>query len=403
MLKLIERDTYMNRLRRLKGTPDIKIMTGIRRCGKSELLRELMRDLQENDPESNIIYIDYADLQFDDLKTYKALYQYVEQHWQQDKNNYLFVDEVQLCEQFELAINSFYNSRKYDIYITGSNAFLLSSDLATLFTGRYIEIPVYPFSFSEYSDYFSGEGTRDELFDRYVIEGGLAGSYVYNNSEDKIAYVNDIYTTIVTRDLVQKYNIPDTVVLDRLSRYMMDNISNLTSINKISGTLSNGKLETNHVTIGQYMKYLCQAFMFYEVTRYDIKGKTYLKTISKYYLCDLSLRYALLGMRNMDYGRAYENLVMLELKRRGYEFYVGKLYQSEVDFIAMKSSRKVYIQVSDDISSSETLERELAPLRGIKDSYPKALIARTRHPMYDVEGIIVVDLVRWLLDEDKAW
>ena len=395
-MKIIERKNYLNRLIRLKDTPDIKIITGLRRSGKSELVRAYMELIRTNE-DTNIIYVDFADLKFDDLKTYKELYNFCEGQYIDGKTNVIVVDEVQMCEKFELAINSLYNSRKYDIYITGSNAFLLSSDLSTLFTGRFIEIPVYPFSFAEYCEYYGYDSNTANILDSYVMSGGMAGSYVYSEKEDQVSYIKDVYTTIIKRDLVDKYGIKEESLLDSLTDYMMDNISNLTSASKISNVFKQNKVETNHITIGNYMKYLCSAFMFYKVKRYDIRGKKYLETSDKYYLSDLGFRYAMLGTRNMDYGRAYENIVALELLRRGYEIYVGKLYQKEIDFVAMKQNEKLYIQVSDNISDSDTLERELSPLRAIKDAYPKILIANTKHDDYDIEGIKVLDLTNWLL------
>ena len=395
-MKIIERKDYLDRLIRLKDTPDIKIITGLRRSGKSELVRAYMELIRTNE-DTNIIYVDFADLKFDDLKTYNELYNFCEGQYIDGKTNVIVVDEVQMCEKFELAINSLYNSRKYDIYITGSNAFLLSSDLSTLFTGRFIEIPVYPFSFAEYCEYYGYDSNTANVLDSYVMNGGLAGAYVYSEKEDQASYIKDVYTTIIKRDLVDKYGIKEETLLDSLTDYMMDNISNLTSASKISNVFKQNKVETNHVTIGNYMKYLCSAFMFYKVKRYDIRGKKYLETSDKYYLSDLGFRYAMLGTRNMDYGRAYENIVALELLRRGYEIYVGKLYQKEIDFVAMKQNEKLYIQVSDNISDSDTLERELSPLRAIKDAYPKILIANTKHDDYDIEGIKVLDLTNWLM------
>lgn len=395
-MKIIERKKYLNRLIRLKDTPDIKIITGLRRSGKSELVRAYMEWIRTNE-DTNIIYVDFADLKFDDLKTYQELYNFCEGQYIDGKTNVIVVDEVQMCEKFELAINSLYNSRKYDIYITGSNAFLLSSDLSTLFTGRFIEIPVYPFSFAEYCEYYGYDSNTANVLDSYVMSGGLSGAYVYSEKEDQASYIKDVYTTIIKRDLVDKYGIKEEALLDSLTDYMMDNISNLTSASKISNVFKQNKVETNHITIGNYMKYLCSAFMFYKVKRYDIRGKKYLETSDKYYLSDLGFRYAMLGTRNMDYGRAYENIAAIELLRRGYEIYVGKLYQKEIDFVAMKQNEKLYIQVSDNISNSDTLERELSPLRVIKDAYPKILIANTKHDDYDIEGIKVLDLTNWLM------
>ena len=399
-MKTITRTKYLNRIIQLNGTPDIKIITGIRRSGKSKLMQAYMEYLRGHFENINIIFIDYMDLAYENLKDYHALHAYVEEQYQEGKTNYLFVDEVQMCPEFELAVNSLYSKGKYDIYITGSNAFLLSADLATLFTGRYIEIHVFPFSFQEYCQYYDGAGDREKLFDEYFINGGLAGSYVYRTEEDRINYIREVYETIVTRDLVQKYSLPDTLVLQRLSEFLMDNISNLTSPNKISQILTANQTTTNHVTIGRYIKYLCNAFLFYDIKRYDIRGKKYLESSEKFYLCDAGIRNAILGSRNMDYGRVYENLVCLELLRRGYDVYVGKLYQKEIDFVALRGSEKIYIQVSDNITDQQTLERECSPLLQIRDAYPKKIIARTRHPQYSREGIEIYNIADWLLGEE---
>lgn len=379
----------------LIGTPDIKVITGMRRSGKSELMKSLMEYVTKQDKKANIIYVDFYDLQFDCLKEYKKLYEYVEGLCKAKKNNYLFIDEAQLCKKFELAINSFHNSHKYDIYITGSNGQLLSSDLATLFTGRFIEVHVFPFSFKEYCKYFDSDD-RNKLFDQYVLRGGLAGSYVYNQERNRRAYIEDVYKTIITKDMLKRHQLPDTVLLEHLAEYLMDNIGNLTSINKISDTLTSKKVVTNHTTVGRYIQHLCMAYMFYRVRRYDIKGKRYLDTSDKFYLNDLGMRYVKLGNKNLDYGRMYENLVAIELLRRGYEIYVGKLYQKEIDFVAKRGNETLYIQVSDNIADELTFQREWEPLTKIKDNYPKMILARTRHEEYQMDGIIVKDLVDWL-------
>ena len=396
-MKTITRAKYLNRIIDLNGTPDIKIITGIRRSGKSKLMQAYIEYLKDHFENINIIFIDFMDLAYEEIREYHALHAYVEEHYQEGKINYLFVDEVQMCPKFELAINSLYSKEKYDIYITGSNAFLLSADLATLFTGRYIEIHVFPFSFQEYCWYYDETDDIETLFDEYSIKGGLAGSYAYRTERDRINYIREVYETIVTRDLVQKYSLPDTLVLQRLSEFLMDNISNLTSPNKVSQLLTANKTITNHVTVGRYIKYLCNAFVFYDMKRYDIRGKRYLESSEKFYLCDQGIRYAILGSRNMDFGRVYENIVCIELLRRGYDVYVGKLYQKEIDFVAQKESEKIYIQVSDNISDQNTLERECLPLLQIRDAYPKKIIARTRHPKYSYEGIEICNIADWLL------
>ena len=398
-MKTITRAKYLDRIIELNGTPDIKIITGIRRSGKSKLMQAYIEYLKSHVDNCNIIYIDFMDLAFEEIKEYHALHAYVEAQYQANKTNYLFVDEVQMCPQFELAINSLYAKEKYDIYLTGSNAFLLSADLATLFTGRYIEIHVFPFSFSEYCRYYEETKDIDQLFEDYTIKGGLAGSYAYKTEKDRINYIKEVYETIVTRDLVQKYALPDTLVLQRLSEFLMDNVSNLTSPNKVSQLLTASNTQTNHVTVGKYIRYLCNAFVFYDVKRYDIRGRKYLESSEKFYLCDTGIRYAILGSRNMDYGRMYENMVCIELLRRGYDVYVGKLYQKEIDFVVQKGDEKVYIQVSDNIAAPDTFERECRPLLQIRDAYPKMILARTRHPKYSYEGIDIYDVADWLLQE----
>lgn len=398
-MKTITRAKYLNRIIDLNGTPDIKIITGIRRSGKSKLMQAYIEYLKDHFENINIIFIDFMDLAYEEIREYHALHAYVEEHYQEGKINYLFVDEVQMCPKFELAINSLYSKEKYDIYITGSNAFLLSADLATLFTGRYIEIHVFPFSFQEYCQYYDEVGDMEKLFDEYSIKGGLAGSYVYKTEKDRINYIKEVYEAVVTRDLVQKYSLSDTLVLQRLSEFLMDNISNLTSPNKVSQLLTANQTITNHVTVGRYIKYLCNAFVFYDIKRYDIRGKKYLESSEKFYLCDTGIRYAVLGSRNMDYGRVYENMVCMELLRRGYDVYVGKLYQKEIDFVAQRGSEKIYIQVSDNISDQKTLERECLPLLQIRDAYPKKIIARMRHPKYSYEGIEIYNIVDWLLQK----
>ena len=396
-MRLIERNIYLDRIKSKRGTPDIKIITGIRRAGKSKLLLAYMDFLRETDINANIIFIDFRLLNAEPLKEYHALNDYIESHYLYGKNNYICIDEIQMCEHFELAINSLHATEKYDIYLTGSNAFMLSSDLATLFTGRYIEIQVFPFSFSEYRTYFGEDDNIQKQFDNYVIEGGLAGSYLYEKSEDKTAYIHDVYNTILQRDLVEKHNLPDNTALTRLVEYMMDNVSNISSPNNISENLIKNGISTNHVTISTYLELLRKAFVLYKIDRYDIRGKKYLQSLNRFYLADTSLRFSVLGHRNMDWGRMYENIVCIEFLRRGYELYVGKLYQKEIDFVAIKGSEKLYVQVSDDISNHETFSREYTPLLQIKDAYPKMIIARTRNPRYDYQGIEIFDLAEWLI------
>lgn len=396
-MKLIDRPLYLRQLDGMINTPDIKIITGIRRSGKSKLLSAFSKHIIKKDATANIVSIDLTKIKFEPLKDYHALNEYIEANCREGVNNYLMIDEVQLCDNFEITINSIHSEGRYDIYLTDSNAFLLSSDLATLFTGRYMEIHVYPFSFKEYCTYFDVEDNLDGHFDRYIRLGGLSGSYPYKNDSDKEKYIRDVYNTILTRDLVEKYKLGNATLLRKVSDYLMDNISNISSSRNITSTLNAEGNETNHMTVRNYVEHLCHAFVFYEARRYDVRGKTYLQSLSKYYLVDTGIRFAVLGKRNMDWGRMLEDIVYIELLRRGYEVYVGKLYQKEIDFVALKGSEKIYIQVSDNIADEGTFRREVEPLLQIRDAYPKVLLARTRHEENDYEGITIVDIPRWLL------
>ena len=397
-MKLIERRYYLDKVINVIGTPDIKVITGVRRCGKSKLLEAFKSYVTENIPNVNIIHINFNIPDFDELTEYRPLYDHINAAYQEGKDNFVLIDEIQMCNNFEKAINGLHALEKFDIYITGSNAFLLSSDLATLFTGRTYEIKVYPFSFAEYIKYF-GYTDFYAAFDKYVTEGGMAGSYVYKDQESKYDYIEEVFNTLIVRDIRRKYKIRHTALMDRLADFLMDNISNLTSARNVADTFNSHKDKINHKTVGSYMQYLCNAFAFYKVHRYDIKGKKYLSTTEKYYLSDHSFRYAKLGTKNMDYGRVLENIVAIELLRRGYEVYVGVLYKKEVDFVAIKRDEKLYIQVSDNITDEKTFQREVSSLLSIQDAYPKILIARTRHEPYQYEGIRILDFSDWLIND----
>lgn len=401
-MKLIKRNFYLDKLINTMNTPDIKVITGVRRVGKSKLLDEFKAYIINNVDNYNIIHINYNLIKFEDIKEYHKLIEYVENNYSSKKHNFLFIDEVQMCDGFEKAINNFHAEEKYDIYITGSNAFLMSSDLATLFTGRTFEIKVYPFSYREFLEYYHMEN-NEKSFDAYVLEGGLAGSYLYKEQDEKYNYVNNVYNTLIKRDICNKYNIKKDYLLDMINNFLMENISNLTSIRNIADTLTNNKDKINHKTVSSYINYLCNAFLFYKIRRYDIQGKKYLASQDKYYLVDHSFKYAKLGTKNINYGRVYENIVAMELLRRGYELYVGTLYEKEIDFVATRRNEKIYIQVSSDIGDdfeNNTFKREVESLLKIKDAYPKILIARTRHDAYLFEGIQIVDISSWLLQDN---
>ena len=394
-MKLIERNLYLDKMISIIGTPDIKVITGVRRSGKSKLLEAFKDYVEKTYVDANVIHINYNLTKFEQFKDYHVLNNYIESSYKKDVQNYVLIDEVQMCPNFELAINNIHALEKFDIYITGSNAFLLSSDLATLFTGRTFEIKVFPFSFREFLTYYNLDNNYS-AFDRYLKEGGMAGSYLYKDQEAKYDYVADVFDTLIVRDIKQKYKIRNPILMNRIVDFLMDNVSNLTSARNIADSLTNQKDKINHKTVGSYIEYLCNAFAFYKMRRYDIQGKRYLSSSDKYYLSDHTFRYAKLGTKNMNRGRTIENIVAVELLRRGYEVYVGVLYKKEIDFVALKRNEKIYIQVSDDISEERTFEREVSPLLQIKDAYPKMLIARTRCEEYQYEGIRVVDVADWL-------
>lgn len=398
-MKLIDREAYLHRLLDVKNVPDIKVITGIRRCGKSKLM-DAFSSIVEKEDNANIVRIKLNQKKYEKLLNPDVLYEYIQAAYKEECINYLFIDEIQLCDGFERIVNSVHEEETYDIYITGSNAFLLSSDLATLFGGRVCEISLYPFSFLEYLDYYPSRDI-DEAFDNYFKEGGMSGSYLYRKDIDAKNYISSIFKATIVRDIVTKYRIENEDLLRMISSFLMDNVGSETSIRNVANKLTSSTYKTNDKTVGAYMDYLCKSFLFYPIKRYDIKGKKYLESDKKYYLADLSFRFAELGSKNADYGHLYENIVAIELLRRGYEVYVGKLYTKEIDFIAIKDGRKTYIQVSDDITKKETFEREISPLLSIQDAYPKMIIARTKHENMHHEGIEIVDIARWLTNSQK--
>lgn len=398
-MKLIERQYYLQQLIDVMNTPDIKVITGIRRSGKSKLMDAFIAYVQKQSEENNIIRIKLNLKEFETLKNADALYEYINKHYIDGKENFLFIDEVQLCNGFEAIINSLYEEERFNIFLTGSNAFLLSSDLATLFGGRVFEISLYPFSFAEYLSYYP-QNDIDAAFDNYVSVGGMSGSYLYKNPTDAKKYLAGIVRTTITKDIVTKFKIENEDLLNMIVDFLMDNVGSKTSIRNIANALTSNTYKTNDKTCGAYIDYLCRSFLFYPFKRYDVKGKRYLESDKKYYLADLSFRYAIIGTKNADYGHLYENIVAIELLRRGFEVYVGQLGEKEVDFVAVKDGMKTYIQVCDDISREETLKREVAPLLAIKDAYPKMIIARTKHPESQVDGIKIIDIARWLISQN---
>jgi predicted AAA+ superfamily ATPase len=396
-VRLIERDFYLNKLKDVMGTPDIKVITGVRRSGKSKLLEAFMAYVRANDPNANIIHINFNLNAFESLAEYHVLNDHIENAYLPGKNNFIFIDEVQMCSGFEKAINSLHASEKYDIYITGSSAFLLSSDLATLFTGRTFEIEVFPFSFREFMQYFELTDPY-AAFRRYIQEGGMSGSYLYKTPESKYDYISDVFNTLIVRDIQRKYRVRNMPLMERLCDFLIDNISNQTSTRSVAAAFTSEQVKTNDRTISAYIKYLCNAFAFYKVRRYDIQGKRCLSSNDKYYLSDHSFKYAKLGTKNADYGRMIENIVAIELLRRGYELYAGVLYKKEIDFVAIKRSEKLYIQVASSIDDPDTFQRKVDPLLKIKDAYPKMILTRTRQEAYQYEGVQIVDVADWLVE-----
>lgn len=395
-MKLIERKTYLQKMINSMQVPDIKVITGIRRCGKSKLLDAFDNYLKLM-KSTNIIRINLELRQFKSLLNPDNLYDYIENRYDENKENYLLIDEIQLCNGFEEIINSLHAEEKFNIYITGSNAFLLSSDLATLFGGRVFEIKIYPFSFKEYVEYYNPKDF-DKAFNNYVIDGGMPGTYLYNNKNDQLNYLKGIFETTIIKDIVTKYKVENDQLLKMIGNFLMDNLGSKTSIRNIANKLTTSTYKTNDKTVGTYLDYICKSFLFYPLTRFDIKGKKYLESDKKYALVDTSFRYASIGTKDTDYGHLYENIVAIEFLRRGYEVYVGAMRDKEIDFVVLKNGYKTYIQVSDDISKEETFKREVNPLLSIKDAYPKILIARIKHPQFFHEGIRIIDIAEFLLD-----
>ncbi len=401
-MRLIRREHLLSKVLRVMGTPDIKVITGIRRSGKSKLLEAVMDHVRETDPSANIIHVNFNLPEFDSLRTYRALYDHVLSCHKEGVRNLVFIDEVQNCVGFERAVNGLHARELFDIFITGSNAFLLSSDLATLFTGRVFSIHVYPFSFAEFLTYH-GLTDLPQALNLYLRFGGMSGSYGYETDEEKYGYLSEVFNTLILRDVRQKYRINNPLALDRLANFMLDNIANLTSPSSLVSELARNGVAISNKTVAKYLEYLCQSFLLYKFPRYDIRGKKHLASSDKYYLADHAFRPAILGSKSRDSGRMLENIVAIELKRRGYEVYVGVLYKKEIDFVAIRRSEKLYIQVADNISEPETFSRELAPLLQIRDAYPKFILARTSDHGGLYEGVRLLDIATWAADRDLHW
>ncbi len=396
---MINRETYIKKISEWKDKKIIKVITGMRRTGKSSILELYADDLRKSGVNNkNIIYINFEDLMFERYQDYKELYSYINSCIKGKNMYYIFLDEIQLVDEFEKAINSLFLKDNVDIYLTESNAKLLSTEISTLLTGRYIEIKMYPLSFSEYLNFVnSNNNNMENNFENYLKYGGMPyTTELQLNQKNIYDYLKGIFDTVVIKDVVMKNNIKDVQTLYSVINFLFDNIGNTTSINKISNTLSSNGKKTNAVTIDNYVKFLIDSFVIYKVKRFDIKGKGYLKTQEKYYIADIGLRNAVLGLRDIDQGHILENIVFLELKRRGFEVSIGKMRDYEIDFIASNHNYKLYIQVALTVKEKNTLDRELYPLQKLKNSYPKILITQDRLLNKDFEGILHFNIIDFL-------
>ncbi|MDY2964900.1 MAG: ATP-binding protein [Megasphaera massiliensis] len=400
---MTNRDLYLKKIIKLKDQPLIKVLTGMRRAGKSTLLDLWERKLiNDGIAPEHIIHINFEFMLWDDVKDYRALYQLLQEQMAGKEHVYLLLDEIQLVQNWEKAINSIFAEQKADIYVTGSNAKMLSSEIATLLSGRYVLIEVYPLSFREYLDFRPDEKQHiDEAFQQYLQFGGMPVIPGMPQDMNVIQTVlSGIYNTVLMKDIVQRNAVRDPALLEQIVRFLADNIGNPVSTSKISGYLTSQGRKTTPGTVDNYLKMLRDAYIFYRADRYDIKGKLYLKTLEKYYIVDNGLRNALQGFHGGDYGHVLENLVYLELLRRGYEVGVGKLGNLEVDFIASKPTRKVYYQVSASIMDEKTRDRELTPLQQIPDQYEKVVLTMDRTYIKDFNGIRNVNIIDFLLAEE---
>lgn len=379
----------------------VKVITGMRRVGKSYFLRLIIDHLREKGiSDDQIIYIDMESLDFDFIHDYRQLNTYIKSRTKEKSGKVnLFIDEVQEIEEWEKCITSLLNSEKYDIFITGSNAGMLSSELATLLSGRYIEFPLYSLSFNEFLDFMgSVPQDSDQQFPNYLKFGGFpALSHFDLDQEVVYQYISSLYNTILLKDVVKRHKVRNITLLEGITKYAFENIGNIFSAKKLSDYLKSQKMSLGVETVQNYLSYICSTFALYKVQRYDIKGKRILELHEKYFLGDIGLRHALLGYREADISGMLENIVFLELKRRGYEVYIGKLDTREIDFIATRANEKIYIQVAYLLASPETIEREFAPLLAIKDNYPKYVVSMDTIFGSDYEGIKRLNLVDFLL------
>ena len=393
---MIERTEYLDFLKKLKDKNIIKVVTGIRRCGKSTLFELYKKYLLENNVEKNqIISLNFENPNNMIFNDWMELYKYIEKKLLPNKMNYIFLDEIQIIPNFEKVVDGLFIKKNVDLYITGSNSYMLSGELSTYLTGRYMQVHMLPLSFKEYINYY-GNDNELKKYDTYIQDGGFP--YLINLNQDKELirnYLDGIYNTVLMKDVISKNNIKDTMMLESIIKFIFDNIGQLVSTNKISNTLNSNNRKNSVNTIESYITNLIDSYIIYKISRYDIKGKEYLKTGDKYYVCDLGLRNLLLGTTK-DYGSILENVIFLELKRRGYEIYVGKYEGEEIDFIIKNNDGIKYIQVALSVRDESTLKRELKPLKNIKDNYPKYLITLD-YDTNDFDGIKQISAIDFLL------
>ena len=396
---MIERTQYLEKLKKWKDKDLIKVVTGIRRCGKSVLFEQYINYLKSIGIDNNhIISINLENLD-NEFNDYKELYKFVKQKIKDDKQYYVFLDEIQNIKEFQKAVDSLYIIKNVDVYITGSNAYLLSGELATLLTGRYIEIKMYPLSFKEYLSV--GEKPVDEReYLNYINRSSFPYALKLENQAEIDDYLEALYNTIILKDVADRRKISDISLLKTISKFMFDNIGNCLSIKKIADTLTSDGRNISVHTVENYLDYLVQSYIFNRVQRFDIKGKQYLQSGEKYYASDVTMRYAILGRRNIDAGHILENIVYLELVRRGYKVYIGKMGEKEIDFVAENKDGFTYFQVAYTTREKQTLERELTPLQNINDHYPKYILTMDIDPVADFDGIKKINVLDWLVEKN---
>lgn len=401
---MIERNEYLDVLKRFKDKEIIKVVTGIRRCGKSTLLEIYKKYLLNNGiDEEQIISINLEDLKYNFITDYMSLYNYINDNLNSKKKNYVFIDEVQKITEFQKAVDSLYINKNVDLYITGSNANLLSSELATLLSGRYIEVKMLPLSFKEYKSFYT-DLNNDDLYQKYISFGSLPFTTTLDTEDDVSIYLSSIYNDIIIKDVMVHKKITDETSLRSVANFALDNIGNLVSSNNIANTMTSAGKDINIRTVDKYLEGFVESFFLYRASRYDIKGKQYLKTGEKYYVSDLGLRYFILGRKIGDYGHILENIVYLELIRRGYNVFIGKVDDYEIDFVAINNNGRLYVQVADslkgkDENNTKILERELRSLKKIDDNYEKLILTSDKTPLANEDGIIIRNVLDWLLDK----